>query len=101
LELIKINAKKIFLYILITIVAFLVITAFYYNRYKFNGTTSITRYTKVSLEYETNLNELANKYSDNETKEKFVSEIRRINNIDSSDYIPGNSTIIVPIIVIE
>lgn len=97
---IKINVKKIFLYTLIIIVVFLVITAFYYNRYKFNGTIT-TRYTKVSLEYETNLNELANKYSDNETKEKFVSEIKRINNIDSSDYIPGNSTIIIPIIEIE
>ena len=97
---IKINAKKILLYILIIIVVFLVITAFYYNRYKFNG-ISTTRYTKVNLEYETNLNELANKYSANETKEKFVSEIKRINNIDSSDYIPGNSTIIIPIIEIE
>jgi len=97
---IKINLKKIFLYILIIIVVFLVITAFYYNRYKFTGISTI-KYTRVSLEHETNLNELADKYSNNSTKSKFVSEIKRINNIDSSDYIPGNSTIIIPIIEFE
>jgi cell division protein FtsL len=97
---IKINFKKIILYILIIVVAFLVITAFYYNRYKFSGITT-TRYTRVSLEYETNINELADKYSNNITKSRFVSEIKRINDIDISDYIPGNSTIIIPIIEFE
>jgi len=97
---IKINYKKIFLYILIIIVSFLVITAFYYNRYKFSGITT-TRYTRVSLEHETNIEELAEKYSNTITKSRFVSEIKRINEIDSSDYIPGNSTIIIPIIEFE
>lgn len=97
---IKINFKKIILYILIIVVAFLVITAFYYNRYKFSGITT-ARYTRVSLQYETNIDELADKYSNNITKSRFVSEIKRINNIDTSDYIPGNSTIIIPIIEFE
>lgn len=97
---IKINFKKIILYILIIGVAFLVITAFYYNRYKFSGITT-TRYTKVSLEHETNIDELAVKYSNTITKSRFVSEIKRINDIDTSDYIPGNSTIIIPIIEFE
>ena len=82
-------------------VIFLVITAFYYNRYKFSGASTI-RYTRVSLEHETSLSELADKYySDNEAKVKFVSEIKKVNNIDSSDYIPGDSTIIIPIIEFE
>lgn len=97
---IKKNIKKIFLYILIIIVACLVVTAFYYNRYKFSGITT-TRYTRVSLEHETNINELADKYSNNMTKSKFVSEIKRINDMDNADYIPGNSTIIIPIIEFE
>ncbi len=97
---IKINFKKIILYILIIVVAFLVITAFYYNRYKFSGITT-TRYARVNLEYETNIDELADKYSNNITKSRFVSEIKRINDIDTSDYIPGNSTIIIPIIEFE
>ncbi|MFA5014210.1 MAG: hypothetical protein WC549_01530 [Actinomycetota bacterium] len=97
---IKKNIKKIFLYLLIIIIAFLVITAFYYNRYKFSGITT-TRYTKVSLEYETNISELADKYSNDMTKSRFVSEIKKVNDIDNSDYIPGNSTIIIPIIEFE
>ena len=96
----KINYKKIFLYILIIVVGFLIITAFYYNRYKFSGITT-TRYTRVSLEHETNIDELADKYSNNITKSRFVSEIKRINDIDTPDYIPGNSTIIIPIIEFE
>ncbi len=97
---IKVNIKKIFLYILIIIVVCLVITAFYYNRYKFSGITT-TRYTRVSLEHETNISELADKYSNNLTKSRFVSEIKRINDMDNADYIPGNSTIIIPIIEFE
>lgn len=97
---IKINYKKIILYVLIIIVAFLVIAAFYFNRYKFSGITT-TRYTRVSLEHETNVDELADKYSNNITKSRFVSEIKRINDIDTPDYIPGNSTIIIPIIEFE
>ncbi|MDD5621636.1 MAG: hypothetical protein PHQ09_00550 [Actinomycetota bacterium] len=97
---VKINIKKIFLYLLIIIVASLVIIAFYYNRYKFSGITT-TRYTKVSLEYETNISELADKYSNDMTKSRFVSEIKKVNDIDNSDYIPGNSTIIIPIIEFE
>ncbi len=97
---IKINYKKIFLYILIIVVAFLVINAFYFNRYKFSGITT-TRYTRVSLDHRTNISELADKYSNNMTKSRFVSEIKKINDIDKSDYIPGNSTIIIPIIEFE
>ncbi|GAI02093.1 unnamed protein product [marine sediment metagenome] len=91
------NIKKIFLYILIIIVIFLVIVAFYSNRYKFTGLNTI-KYTKIILKNETNVNDLAVKYSSSETKAKFVSEIKKINNIDSSEYILGNVTIIIPII---
>ena len=91
------NIKRIFLYILIIIVIFLVIVAFYSNRYKFTGLSTI-KYTKICLKYETNLNDLAEKYSNPATKAKFVSEIKKLNNIDSYEYIPGKTTIIIPII---
>lgn len=97
---IKIHLKRIFLYILIIIVAFLVITAFYFNRYKFSGIDTV-KYKMISIENETSINELANRFSDNTTKAKFVSETERINNMDSSDYIPGNSILIIPIIEYE
>jgi cell division protein FtsL len=100
MEMIKINFKKIILYILIIIVSFLVITAFYFNRYKFSSIDTI-KYKIISIEDETNINELALRFSDNITREKFVSETERINNINSLEYIPGNSVLIIPIMEYE
>jgi Na+(H+)/acetate symporter ActP len=97
MEMIKINFKKIILYILIIIVSFLVMTAFYFNRYKFSGINTI-KYKTINIEDETNIDELALRFSDNITREKFVSETERINNINSLEYIPGNSVLIIPII---
>lgn len=94
---IKIKIKKIFLYVLIIVVFFLVMTAICSNRYKFASLSTI-KYIRINLENSTNINDLANKYSDNRTKEKFVSEIKRINNMGSLDYISGNKTIIIPLI---
>lgn len=94
---IKIKIKKIFLYVLLIVVFFLVMTAICSNRYKFASLSTI-KYIRINLENSTNINDLANKYSDNRTKEKFVSEIKRINNIGSLDYISGNKTIIIPLI---
>jgi len=92
-----IKIKKIFLYFLLIVVFFLVITAICSNRYKFASINTI-KYIRINLENSTNINDLANKYSDNRTKEKFVSEIKRINNMGSLDYISGNKTIIIPLI---
>jgi len=94
---IKIKIKKIFLYVLLVVVFFLVMTAICSNRYKFVSLSTI-KYIRINLENSTNINDLANKYSDNRTKEKFVSEIKRINNMGSLDYISGNKTIIIPLI---
>ncbi|MDD3628273.1 MAG: hypothetical protein RBR58_02135 [Candidatus Humimicrobiaceae bacterium] len=100
MEMIKIKFKKIFLYILIIFVSFLVITAFYFNRYKFSGVNTI-KYKMISIEHETDINEIALKFSDNTTRSKFISEVEKINNMDSLEYIPGNSVLIVPILEYE
>jgi len=96
-----IHFKKILLYILIIIVFFLIITAFYCNRHKFNEMDTM-RYTKIVIDHGTSLSELANKYSNSRTKTKFLSEIKRVNDdIDTLDYIPGSATIIIPVIEIK
>lgn len=100
MENVKTNLRKVILYTLIIIVAFLVIAALYFNRYKFSGLSTI-RYKMVNVESGTSINELAGKFSDNNTRAKFVSETERINNINSTGYIPGNSTLIIPIIEYE
>ena len=93
----KINIKKVFLYILIIIVFLLVIAAVYNSRYKFTGINTI-KYIRINIERATNIDELVEKYSSNRTREKFVSEIKKMNNMDSIDYISGNKTMIIPII---
>jgi cell division protein YceG involved in septum cleavage len=100
MENVKTNLRKIILYILIIIVAFLVIAALYFNRYKFSGLNTI-RYKIVNIERGISINELAGRFSDNNTRSKFVSETKRLNNINSTGYIPGNSTLIIPIIEYE
>jgi hypothetical protein len=96
----KIKIEKIILFILIIIVSILVISAVYINRYKFEG-TGIARYSKIMLEKGITLDDLADEYTNQYNKTKFVSEIKRMNNLDSIDYIPGNSTLIIPIIESE
>jgi hypothetical protein len=97
LEMFKVNIKRMFLYILILIVFFLIINAFYCNRYKFYN-QDIIRYTNIILDKGISLDELADKYSNTKTKKKFLSEIRRVNSIDTLDYIPGDVTIIIPVL---
>jgi len=100
LIILKNKIKKIFLYTLIIIVSFLVLSAIYFNRYKFEG-VNIVKYTMVILDKGTSIEAIADEYTDEKNKTKFVSEIKRINNLDSCDYIPGNSTLIIPIIESE
>jgi len=73
----KINIKKVFLYILIIIVFLLVIAAVYNSRYKFTGINTI-KYIRINIERATNIDELVEKYSSNRTREKFVSEIKKM-----------------------
>jgi len=94
-KVIVMNLKKIFMIILIIAVSILVLMAFYSSRHKFVGVDTI-RYMKISLNGITNVQELADKYSDSEMKEVFVSELKKVNEISSSDYIDKN-TVFIPV----
>ena len=54
------------------------------------------KYMKISLNNVTSIHELAVKYSDPKTKEKFVSELKKVNEITSADYI-AKRTVLIPI----
>ena len=90
------NIKKVFLIMLIIAVSILVLIAFYSNRHKFSGVDTI-KYMKINLRSVTSINELAEKYSDSRTKEKFVSELKKVNQISSSDYIEKD-TVFIPVL---
>jgi hypothetical protein len=96
-KIIRNKIRKILLYLLLIIVFSLVVAAIYSNSYKFKDLNTI-KYIRINLEKSTNIDDLANKYSDRRTKEKFVTEVKRINNMGSLDYISGNKTIIIPLI---
>ncbi len=93
---IAMKIKKVFMIILIIAVSILVLMAFYSSRHKFGGVDTI-RYMKISLSGATNVQELAEKYSDSETKEIFVSELKKVNEISSSDYI-DKKTVFIPVL---
>lgn len=95
-KIVALNIKKIFMIILIIVVSILVLAAFYSNKHKFGGVDTI-RYMKISLSSVTNVQELAEKYSDSETKEIFVSELKKVNDISSSDYII-EKTVFIPVL---
>ena len=95
-KVITMNIKRVFIIILIIAVSILVLMAFYSSRHKFGGVDTI-RYMKISLSEVTNVQELADKYSDSETKEIFVSELKKVNEISSSDYI-NKKTVFIPVL---
>ncbi|HAJ95456.1 MAG TPA: hypothetical protein DCP02_04390, partial [Actinobacteria bacterium] len=64
--------------------------------HKFGGIDTI-RYMKISLNEVTNVQELADKYSDSVTKDVFVSELKKVNDISSSDYI-NKKTVFIPVL---
>jgi len=95
-KVITMNIKRVFIIILIIAVSILVLMAFYSSRHKFGGVDTI-RYMKISLSEVTNVQELADKYSDSETKEIFMSELKKVNEISSSDYI-NKKTVFIPVL---
>jgi hypothetical protein len=69
--------------------------AFYSSRDKFSGIDTM-KYMKINLNNITSVSELAEKYSDSKTKDRFVSELKKVNDISSSDYI-DRKTVFIPI----
>ena len=76
-------------------VSILVFFEFYSSRDKFSGIDTM-KYMKINLNNTTSVSELAEKYSDSKTKDRFVSELKKVNDISSSDYI-DRKTVFIPI----
>ena len=94
-KVIAMNIKKVFFIILVIAVSILVFLAFYSSREKFGGIDTM-KYTKISLNNVTSIYELAEKYSDSVTKDRFVAELRKVNGISTSDFI-DKKTVLIPV----
>ena len=88
------NIRRTIMIVLIVVVSVLVLMAFYSNRHKFSG-LSTARYQKINISNPVSVVDLAEKYSDSSTEEKFVSELKKINDL-SSDKIEKR-TILIPV----
>ena len=89
------NIKKTFMVILIAIVSVLVIMAFYSNRHKFSSLETV-KYVKINISSPISAYELADKYSDRKSKDRFVSELKKINDLGSNENINKN-TVLIPV----
>ena len=94
-KVIAMNIKKMFMIILVALVSILVIMAFYSNRHKFSSLDTV-RYMTISINNPVSAFELAEKYSDLRTKERFVTELKKVNGLSSADNIE-KSTVLIPV----
>jgi len=76
--------KKIFIIILAVIVSLLVIYALYSNKNRFYN-PEVVKYSQVTIDEKTNLDKIISEYSKGENKEKFISEIKKVNNLNNLD----------------
>jgi hypothetical protein len=67
--------------------------AFYSNRNKFSGLETV-RYIKINLSSPVSAVELAEKYSDVKAKDRFVSELKRVNGLSSTENIDKDIVLI-------
>ena len=90
-----INLKKIVLNLLIVFVSVLVLFAFYSSKDKFTGFNTI-KYTQIQLGNETNITQIAEKYTKPENIDRFISEVKRINDIKSSGFL-NKKNLMIPV----
>ena len=79
----KINVekiKKLFTIILSIFVGLLVFFALYSNRSIFYKDETM-KYSLITIDEKTDIQDVINKYSDSNNKDKIISEIKKINNL--------------------
>jgi hypothetical protein len=76
--------KKIFIILLSAAVALLVIYAIYSNKSRFYSTNTL-KYSRVTIDETTDLDDIISRYSGSENKDKFIRAIKKVNNIAKLD----------------
>ena len=90
--------KKIGVIILALMVSFLVIYAIYSNRTRFYS-AQIVRYTQVTVDEKTDMEKIISACAGDSSKEKIISEIKKVNNLrDLSNESVYGKTIYIPIV---
>jgi hypothetical protein len=90
--------KKAFIVILTVVVAILVIYALYTNKSEFYN-SEIIKYSQIKIDETNDINDVISTYSDKNNKDKFISEVKKVNNLNSltNESVYGK-TIYIPLI---
>ena len=90
--------KKVFIVILSILVAFLVIYALYANKSRFYK-PEIVMYSQITIDETNDINDVISAYSDKNNKDKFISEVKKVNNLSSlSNESVYGKTLYIPVI---
>jgi hypothetical protein len=95
-EMSKTIAIKIAYTLTVIIVFSLVVTAVFTNLDKFLSKETI-KYIQVNTESGIMIDDLISKYSNQEDKETFIAEVKKINKLNDGDYI-NKKSLIIPVI---
>ncbi|MCL5073392.1 MAG: hypothetical protein M1308_21250 [Actinobacteria bacterium] len=74
--------KKISIIILTILVSLLVIYALYVSKSRFYN-PEIVMYSQITIDETNDINDVISKYSDRITKDRFISEVKKVNNLSS------------------
>ena len=89
---------KVFTIILTVIVSVIVIYALYLNKSRFYSPETV-RYSRITIDEKNDINKLLSSINDTRTKDKFVSEIKKVNNLNNlnNESVYGK-TLLIPVI---
>jgi hypothetical protein len=90
--------KKVSIVILTVIIAMLVIYALYANKSGFYNPETV-KYSQVTIDETSDINDIISEYSDKNNKDKFISEVKKVNNLSSlSNESVYGKTLYIPVI---
>jgi len=94
LKIFKIIEKTLFV-IFAIFVSMTIVFALYLNKQKFEG-INVVKYTRIRVEEPAKIDQIALSYAQPALKDRFISETKKLNSLNSTDYI-SNQTLIIPV----
>ena len=90
--------KKIFIMVLIAAVAVLVVFALYSNKSRFFSSSTTVKYSSITIDENTDINDIISEYSSKNGRDKLISQIKEVNNLSSlSDESVYGKTLYIPV----
>jgi len=89
---------KVFTIMLAVIVTVLVIYALYSNKSRFYNPETV-KYSRITIDEKNDINTIISSIDDSRKKDKFISEVKKVNNLNSlSNESVYGKTLLIPVI---